>query len=432
MSQSPWWDSTVIYELYVDKFADNFSGLTAKLDYFSYLGVTALWVLPHYPSPLVDGGYDISDYTAIREDLGTLADFDYFVASAHAKGLKVIIDLVLNHTSTAHPWFVASRSSKTNPKRAWYLWSDSPDKYSQAFVHFSDIKTTNWIKNAATGDYYYATFYPEQPDLNWDNPEVVTAMLDIIDFWLDRGVDGFRLDAISRLVKRNGTNCFALPETHQHLKNIRAHIDAKYSDIVLMAESGGWPNEAKAFFGTGDECHLVMHFPLAVQLLSAIKDRNMSRVEEIWHQSDGIPANCHWASFLTNHDSVDLFFLTDPTIRQELAKWIDSTGLYTQPNGQSVGARLAQVCSHNSNDIIWATEKLLSQPAVPIIYYGNEIGLPNASFPQKPKDIREFVRGQFDWAQVDRQKLDPESILNRVRNLILARNALQPSQFSSM
>jgi maltose alpha-D-glucosyltransferase/alpha-amylase len=425
MSDLDWWKKAIIYELYVDKFAGNFQSLTKKLDYFTYLGVNTLWILPHYPSPMIDGGYDISDYQNVRTDQGTLSDFDEFIKIAHSKGLKVITDLVLNHTSDQHPWFVEARASKDNPKRDWYLWSDSSDRFSQAFVHFADIKSKNWIVNQFTGDYYYATFYKEQPDLNWDNPEVVEAMYQVMDFWLDKGVDGFRLDAVARLIKREGTNCFALPETHETLKKIRLHIDSKYQGIVLMAETGGWPDEARNFFGTGDECHLVIHFPLAVKLLSAISTKDLSGISDIWRWTGPIPDNCGWAVFLTNHDSVDLFFLTNEEEKQRLIQRADPTGQFTQYDSQSFGARLAEICQGNKDDLLWVTKELLSQPGVPIIYYGNEIGMRNSPLSEKPHDVRAYVRGNFDWSEAEKQKSDPSSSLNQVHNLILERQSVK-------
>jgi maltose alpha-D-glucosyltransferase/alpha-amylase len=424
MSDAQWWTKAVIYELYIDKFAGNLKGLTEKLDYFTYLGVNTLWLLPHYPSPGIDGGYDISDYQNIRSDLGTLDDFDRFLQSAHEHGLKVIIDLVLNHTSNEHSWFKEARASKDSPKRDWYIWSDHKDRFTEAFVHFSEIKNnSNWVFNESTGDYYYATFYPEQPDLNWDNPELMSAMLEVIDYWLGKGVDGFRLDAVSRLIKRDGTNCFALPETHAVLKKIRSHIDSKFSGIVLIAETGGWPHEARTFFAAGDECQMVINFPLAVKLLSGIKNRDLEGVDKVWQWCGEIPAACRWAVFLTNHDSVDVFFLGSDEEKQEILQRADPTGQYTQPGGLSIGARLAEVCQGNQDDIIWATRQLLSQPGVPIIYYGNEIGMRNQSFPEKPPDTRICVRNQFDWAEADKQKSDPNSILNQVRNAIRNRTS---------
>lgn len=406
---STWYQNAIVYELYVDKFAGNFRNLTSKLDYFNYLGINTLWLLPFYPSPMIDGGYDISDFQNIRPNLGTLSDFNSFISAAHQKNLKVIIDLVLNHTSIDHPWF--------GQHPDWYLWADDQSKYTDAFIHFAEIKKSNWIYYPSTQKYYYATFYQEQPDLNWDNPEVEKAMLAVIDFWLDRGVDGFRLDAVARLIKRDGTNCFALPQTHQILKKIRSHIDSKYSDRILLAETGGWPEEAKTFFGQGDQCHSVIHFPLAVRMLSAISSKNPDILSNLWDQSTDIPAGCNWSLFLTNHDTVDLFFLPEDQ-KHMLHQQIDPQNMYSYPEGQSTAARLSQVCQGIKDDILWATKLLLDQPGTPIIYYGNEIGLPNQNLNSTPSDLRDYVRGFFNWSEVSRQQSDPTSLLNSIRTLI--------------
>lgn len=407
------WTKAVIYEAYVDKFTGNFKNLTAKLDYLVYLGINVLWLLPHYPSPLVDGGYDISDYQNIRSDLGTMADFDEFLNAAHGKGLKVMLDMVLNHTSDQHPWF-------TDPtKRDWYIRSDNQNQFAKAFVHFAEIKNNNnWIKTPGSEDYYYATFYPQQPDLNWDNPAVVMAMQEQMDFWLQKGVDGFRLDAISRLIKREDTYCFGLPETHQILKNIRSYIDSKYPGVVLLAESGGWPDEARQFFGAGDECHMVLSFPLSVRILSAVQHQDLGKISDFWTWSPPAPQGCSWAGFLTSHDSVDLFFLGSDEEKSQLRQKIDPKGIYSSPDGQSIGARLGEVFQGNSREIILATRTLLQQPVVPVIYYGNEIGMRNLDLSQKPADHREYVRGPFDWPEAEKQISDPDSILNTIRELI--------------
>jgi maltose alpha-D-glucosyltransferase / alpha-amylase len=417
-----WWKESVIYELYVDKFANNFKGLTANLDYFTFLGINTLWLLPHYPSPMVDGGYDVSDYTSVRSDLGDMKDFDNFIGEAHDKNIRVIVDFVLNHTSIEHPWFIDAASSRNSTKRDWYLWSENANKHSQAFVHFPEVKNgSNWIKNKTTGDFYYATFYPEQPDLNWDNEQVYEAMLDAARFWLDRGVDGFRLDAVSRLVKRENTNCFALPETHNILKRMRSDLQIDYPQAVFIAESGGWTWEAKGFFGDGDECQIVINFPLASHLLAAISDGDMSGVEQVWDDSKGIGDESRWGIFLTNHDSVDLFFLNNDDKKNKLTLDGKLSAKFGQNNSSSFASRLFEICGGNKEKILWATKKLLSLPGVPILYYGNEIGMPNANLPQHPTDNREYVRGDFDWETVKLQKNDPESILNIVKEMINAR-----------
>lgn len=413
----PWWINAVIYEVYVDKFADNFKGLIEKLDYLTFLGVNTLWILPHYPSPLVDGGYDISDYTSVRGELGDMNDFEEFIKNAHAKGFRVILDLVLNHTSDTHPWFIEAKSSINNSKRDWYIWSSDIARFSQAYVHFTNIKSSNWIKNDNTDDFYYATFYPQQPDLNWDNQEVYDAMLNVMRFWLERGVDGFRLDAVSRLIKRDGTNCFALPEVHSVLKRIRADISKDFPNTVFMAESGGWVHEARDFFGESDECQLVINFPMASNLLSSITDYDLTKTEKLWEESRGISETNRWGLFLTNHDSVDLFFL-DSEQRQKLTSNEYLQLSYGKEVGLSFAARLFEICSGNKDKIIWAHEKLLSFSGVPVLYYGNEIGMPNKTFKQKPSDSREYVRGKFDWKDAEKQIRDKNSILCRVRDLI--------------
>lgn len=416
-TNDPWWVNAIIYELYVDKFAGNFKGLTDKLDYLKSLGVNTLWILPHYPSPMIDGGYDISDYVSVRNELGQMEDFEEFIKKAHREGFKVILDLVLNHTSDDHPWFIEARSSPDNPKRNWYIWSDETNRFSQAYVHFANVKNSNWIKNEETQDFYYASFYPQQPDLNWDNGEVYEAMLGVMKFWLGKGVDGFRLDAISRLVKREGTDCFALPEVHDILKRIRADISVNFPGTVFLAESGGWIHEAKTFFGNGDECQLVINFPMASNLLSAVSDYDLSKTQKLWEESQGIGDTNRWGLFLTNHDSVDLFFLDDQQ-KFNLGQGVCLQLEHCEKDSSSFATRLSEVCGGNKEKIIWAHEKLLEFSGVPILYYGNEIGMSNEVFDQLPADTREYVRGYFDWDEAERQMGDKDSILNRVKDLI--------------
>ena len=409
MAERDWWKAAIIYELYVDKFAGNFRGLTEKLDYFTWLGVNTLWILPHYPSPMVDGGYDIVDYRGVRSELGTVADLEKFVDEAHKRGLRVMIDMVLNHTSIDHPWF------RQRPE--WYLWSDNSDSMPLADIAFPDIKEKNWVWDEKRQKYYYATFYPQQPDLNWDNPEVVTEMLGVMDYWLGKGVDGMRLDAVSRLIKREGTNCFGLPETHQMLKKIRAHVEEGWPGTVLLAETGGWPDEARQFFGVGDECQMVMHFQLAPNMLLDVLNKNRRRTQEAWKWSGAVPPENRWAVFLTNHDSVDVWFLAEAD-RNEFISRVDPEVKWSWQVGQSMAVRLAEVCQGNPDLIVEATQMLLDQPGVPIIYYGNEIGMRNENRTEKPRDTRAFVRGQFDWEEADRQMRNSGSILNRVRSVI--------------
>lgn len=420
LEENSWWVNAIIYEVYVDKFADNFDGLIQKLPYLSYLGINTLWLLPHYPSSMVDDGYDVSDYTSIRSNLGNIFDFESFTKAAHTQGFRILIDLVLNHTSQDHPWFVESKSSKDNSKRDYYLWSETNDKYAGAFVHTMGNKTSNWIWNEQTKDYYYATFYPEQPDLNWDNPAVYAEMLTVIKFWLAKGVDGFRMDAISRLIKRENTNCFALTETHELIKRLRKDIESYLPNIVFLAESGGWPHEAKTFFGNGDECQLVLNFPFAANLLASVIDQS-TLSEQILRDSEGVPDKCRWATFLTNHDSVDLFFVTDSSQKQRLAHENNLLQRFGEGSGQSFAARISEICNGEKEKILWAFRKQLEFSGVPIIYYGNEIGMANEKLTIPPDDFRRYVRGRFDWAEAEDQMKDPDSLLNGVRAILSTR-----------
>jgi len=415
--EPPWWKNSVIYELYVDKFADNFSGLTSKLDYFAKLGVGCLWILPHYPSPLVDGGYDISNFKDVRNDLGTLKDFRSFIEHAHKRGLRVVTDLVLNHTSSEHPWFQEARRSKNSPKRNYYLWSETGKEFASAENPFKNIKPANWIPNPETDDYYYATFYPQQPDLNWDNPEVFDEMASVMSFWMDMGVDGFRLDAVPRLVKREGTDCVGLPEVHTIIKRIRNYIDRKYKDKILLAETDQQPQEAAKYFGDGDECHIAFHFLLATKLWLSIKRNDPTIAEKVVEETPNIPKNCQWATFLGNHDAFALYMLNRKE-RLELGRWLDPKCKFSVRPGTKTSMRLAEVFEGDRDNILRALAALFRLPGTPVIYYGDEIGMRNVKLKTKPRDTRDYVRGQFNWREAERQVNDPDSIFNRTAKLI--------------
>lgn len=412
-----WWNRAVIYELYADKFAGNFKSLSAKLDYFKKLGVNSLLILPHYPSPMIDGGYDISDFKKIRRGLGSLKDFQSFVKKAHCFGLKIITDLILNHTSSKHSWFQEARSSKDNPKRDFYLWSKTGKEFALANNPFTNIKPSNWIYNHPTKDYYYATFYPQQPDLNWDNPEVFKEMKKIIDFWLDIGVDGFRLDAVTRLFKREGTDCINSPEVHPLLKKIRAHIDKKYSKRVLLAETDLKPPEAKRYFGHGDECHLVFHFFLAMKIWLSIKRNEPKITNKVIEETLDIPENCQWATFLGNHDAMALYLLNEDE-KTELANWLDPQCEFSSKLGSKLSMRLAEIFKGNKEKILASLKLLFSLPGVPVIYYGDEVGMRNAKLKKKPQDPRFYVRGKFNWKRAKEQIKHPGSIFNNLVKII--------------
>lgn len=412
-----WWKDAKIYELYVDKFAGNFRGLTQKLDYFDRLGVNTLHILPHYPSPMIDGGYDVMDYLNVRPELGTLEDFDLFLKEAHNHNIKIIVDFVLNHVSEHHPWFIEARSSQDAQKRDFFLWSETGRELSGGWNAFPDVKSSNWIYNDATNDYYYATFYPQQPDLNWENPGVAEAMLDNMDFWADRGIDGFRLDATSDLVTREDFRA-GLKVTHQILKKIRRHLDEKYGgDIAMMAESHLDVEGIKEFFGEGDECHMAYNFPLTRAMFVSLMRGDRKPLEEMLERSKGIPDNCSWAVFLRNHDEIYLPALSEKE-RAELLDFLDPARAYPFRNGTETAVRLGTIFEQNPERIHEALELLYAMPGTPIMYYGDEIGMRNTSLQGRIIDSREYVRGHFVWDEAEKQLQDPQSLFNRIAPIV--------------
>lgn len=417
MANNHWWQKAVFYELYVEKFTGNFRKLAERLDYFSALGVDCLQVLPHYPSPMKDGGYDVSDYRGVRRDLGTLADFKNFVAAVQERNIRVIIDLVLNHTSEKHPWFLEARRTKDNPKRDYYLWSESGTGFKEAVNAFPDIKKKNWIYNPGTKDYYYATFYPEQPDLNWNNPKVFSEITAIMDFWFSCGVSGFRLDAASHLVKKENSPSKSLPETHAILKRLRAYIKTKAPEAVLLAEVEDSLTEVKKYFGEGDECQLVYNFPLASKMIFAAMRGNASLIGGILNESKSIPTDAAWVAFLRNHDELSLLMLSAPE-RQELRAYADAQGRYGFREGRDLAMRLASIFRKEPQKIREAFRMLLALPAAAVIYYGEEIGMENKKLLFRPKDTRKYVRGDFDWREAERQMKDPDSLFSYVKKLV--------------
>ena len=313
-----WYKDAVFYEVYVRGFYDSnndgvgdFRGLTEKLDYLQWLGIDCIWLLPMYPSPLRDGGYDISDYYAILPEYGTLEDFQDFLAAAHARGIRVIADLVINHTSDQHPWFQEARSSPDSPKRDWYVWSDTDQKYTDARIIFIDTERSNWTWDDEAHAFYWHRFFRHQPDLNYDNEEVQRAMLDVVSFWLGLGIDGFRVDAVPYLFEREGTNCENLPETHAFLKRLRARVEANYPNCLLLGEANQWPEDVVAYFGDGDEFQMGYHFPIMPRLFMALRQEDRRPIVEILERTPAIPENCQWGIFLRNHDELTLEMVTD-------------------------------------------------------------------------------------------------------------------------
>ncbi|HLH06964.1 MAG TPA: maltose alpha-D-glucosyltransferase [Terriglobales bacterium] len=379
-ANSTWYKDAVIYEVHVRAFYDSvtdgigdFGGLTQKLPYLEDLGVTAIWLLPFCPSPLRDDGYDISDYTNVHPSYGTLKDFQKFLREAHARGIRVITELVLNHSSDQHAWFQRARRAPTGSEwRNYYVWSDTPDKYRDARIIFKDFETSNWAWDPIAKAYYWHRFYSHQPDLNWDSPDVRKAMFAALDFWFDMGVDGLRLDAVPYLIEREGTNCENLPETHAILKDLRKHVDEKYGDRMLLAEANQWPDDAVAYFGNGDECHMAFHFPVMPRLFMALRMEDRHPITEILRLTPPIPDNCQWALFLRNHDELTLEMVTD-----EERDYMYRSYAHDREMRINLGIRrrLAPLLENDRRRIELMNALLLSLPGTPVIYYGDEIGM---------------------------------------------------------
>jgi maltose alpha-D-glucosyltransferase / alpha-amylase len=375
-----WYKDAVIYEVHVRAFHDSngdgigdFRGLTEKLDYLQDLGVTAVWLLPFYPSPLKDDGYDISGYFDVHPDYGTLKDFKGFLKKAHGRGIRVITELVLNHTSDRHPWFQMSR--KASPGSMWrdfYVWSDTPDKYAEARVIFKDFEVSNWAWDPVAKAYYWHRFYSHQPDLNFDNPRVRKMILRVLDFWLAMGVDGFRLDAVPYLIEREGTHCENLPETYAFLKELRAHVDGRFKNRMLLAEANQWPEDAVAYFGEGDLSHMAFHFPLMPRIFIALQMEDRFPIVDILEQTPKIPESCQWALFLRNHDELTLEMVTDE--ERDYMYRVYGRDPHTRIN-LGIRRRLAPLMGNNRRRIELMKFLLFSLPGTPVLYYGDEIGM---------------------------------------------------------
>ena len=393
-----WFKDAVIYELHIKAYADadgdgigDFRGLTEHLDHVQSLGVNTIWLLPFYPSPLRDDGYDVSDYEGVHPAYGTLADVRRFVDEAHARGLRVITELVVNHTSSEHPWFQAARRApKGSPERDFYVWSDDPNKYSGTRIIFTDTEKSNWTWDEVAGQYYWHRFFSHQPDLNFDNPAVLRAVLRTMAFWLELGIDGFRLDAIPYLVERDGTNNENLRETHDVIKAIRAHLDAHYPGRLLLAEANMWPEDVREYFGDGDECHMAYHFPLMPRMYMAIAQEDRHPVVEILAQTPEIPDNCQWAVFLRNHDELTLEMVTSKE-RDYMYRMYASDARARINLG--IRRRLAPLLENDRGRIELMNSLLLSMPGTPVLYYGDEIGMGDNIF----LGDRDGVRTPMQW-----------------------------------
>ncbi|MDO8523076.1 MAG: alpha-amylase family glycosyl hydrolase [bacterium] len=409
-----WWKNAVIYELYVDKFAGNFTGLTGKLDYLKNLGINCVHILPHYPSPMVDDGYDVSDYKGVRAELGTIEDFKNFATTAHKEGIKIIVDLVLNHASASHPWFLEAHRNKNAGTRELFLWSAGGKEFPLAINVFSQVKPKNWIFNKDTGDYYFSTFYPDQADFNWQNPEVLSRFLDIMDFWVSMGADGFRLDAAPYLIKKEGTDCKGLPEVHEILMKLRSHIDKNYPEVVLLAEVHDTLYKMKEYFDDGVECHLTYNFYLNERMMLAFKREDSSIVDEAVKECFGIPENTAWANFLRNHDEISMAGLSAEESKEIISKF-DPEEKYRFEAYTAM--RLASMFKGDREKIINAFQWLFDTPGAHIIYYGDEIGMENEAV-GKGEDMRRTVRGNFDWTKAEIEMNNPSSLFNAVKKII--------------
>jgi len=375
-----WYKDAVIYELHVKTFNDSdgdgigdFRGLIQKLDYLQELGITAIWLLPFYPSPLRDDGYDIADYFDVNPNYGTLHDFRAFLAEAHKRGLRVITELVINHTSDQNAWFQKSRRAPSgSPEREFYVWSDTPEKYSDARIIFKDFETSNWSWDPLAKSYYWHRFYSHQPDLNFENPAVHEAVEKVCDFWLSMGVDGLRLDAVPYLYEREGTSCENLPETHVYLKKLRAHVDQKFPGRMLLAEANQWPEDAVAYFGSGDEAHMSFHFPLMPRMFMALQMEDRFPIIDILDQTPPISDNCQWAMFLRNHDELTLEMVTDE--ERDYMWRVYANDPHARIN-LGIRRRLAPLLANSRRKMELLNTMLMSMPGTPIIYYGDEIGM---------------------------------------------------------
>jgi maltose alpha-D-glucosyltransferase/alpha-amylase len=397
-SEPLWYKRAVFYEIHIRGFFDDngdgsgdFRGLTEKLDYLEWLGIDCIWLLPFYESPLKDGGYDISDFGKVHPDYGTVEDVRRLVEAAHARRIRVIADLVMNHTSSEHPWFQESRSSPDSPKRDWYVWSETPDRYQDARIIFIDTESSNWTWDPVAGQYYWHRFFSHQPDLNYDNPEVQTAMLDVLRFWLDLGFDGFRLDAVPYLFERDGTICENLPETHDYLKRVRREIESGYPDRVLLAEANQWPEDVVEYFGaTGDECQMAFNFPVMPRMFMAVRREEATPIYEILEGTPEIPANCQWGLFLRNHDELTLEMVTDEERDYMYAEYAKDPRMKLN---LGIRRRLAPLLDNSRDDIELMTAIQFSLPGSPVLYYGDEIAMGDNVF----LGDRDGVRTPMQW-----------------------------------
>jgi maltose alpha-D-glucosyltransferase / alpha-amylase len=451
-NERQWYRDAIFYQVHVKSFFDanndgvgDFEGLTRQLDYIKDLGATAIWVMPFYPSPLRDDGYDIADYRGINPNYGTMRDFRRFVREAHERGLRVVTELVINHTSDQHHWFQRARQARAGShRRDYYVWSDTDQKYGDTRIIFLDVERSNWSWDPVAQSYYWHRFYSHQPDLNFDNPRVIEAVLEIMRFWFDMGVDGLRLDAIPYLIEREGTSCENLPETHAVIKKIRSAIDAEYPDRMLLAEANQWPEDTARYFGDGDECHMAFHFPLMPRIYMAVAQEDRHPITDIMRQTPEIPDNCQWAIFLRNHDELTLEMVTN---RERDYLWTFFAAERRARINLGIRRRLAPLLDNDRRKIELLNSLLLSMPGTPVLYYGDEIGMGDNIYLGDRDGVRTLMQWSpdrnggfsrtdparlflpaiqdpiygFDAVNVESQLRNPSSLLNWLRRLIAVR-----------
>ena len=458
-----WYKRAVIYELPVKSFYDanadgtgDFAGLIEKLDYVEGLGVTCVWLLPFFPSPGRDDGYDISDYCSIHASYGTIEDFTRFLEAAHERGLHVVIELVLNHTSDQHAWFQRARSAPPGSvERDYYVWSDTEARYPDARIIFTDTERSNWTWDPVARAYYWHRFFHHQPDLNYDNPAVLREILQIMDFWLGLGVDGFRLDAVPYLIERDGTSCENLPETHAIIKAIRQHIDERWPHRMLLGEANQWPTDVRAYFGSGDECHMAYHFPLMPRMFMGLHLEDRHPIVDIIRQTPAIPSTCQWALFLRNHDELTLEMVTDE--ERDYMHLAYSADPQARLN-LGIRRRLSPLMGRDRRRIELLNALLFSLPGTPVVYYGDEIGMGDNTFLGDRNGVRtpmqwtsdrnaRFSRADparlyspvimdpvysYQAVNVEAQERDPSSLLQWMKNLIGLRRMFPAFSFGEL
>jgi maltose alpha-D-glucosyltransferase / alpha-amylase len=420
--EAGWYKDAIIYQIHVRTFSDSnndgigdFAGLAQRLEYVQELGVNTIWLMPFFPSPLRDDGYDISDYRSVHPSYGKLDDFKNFLSIAHDRGIRVIIEMVLNHTSDQHPWFIESRSSQDNPKRDWYVWSDTDAKYRGTRIIFLDTEMSNWAWDPISKSHYWHRFFSHQPDLNYDNPAVREEMWNVMKFWLEMGVDGFRLDAVPYLIEREGTNCENLPETHEIIRWLRKRVDEEFPGTMLLAEANQWPADLRPYFGNGDEFHMAFHFPLMPRMFMGLRLEDRKPITEILQQTPEIPAGCQWCLFLRNHDELTLEMVTD--LERDYMYDIYANDKAMRLN-LGIRRRLAPLLDNDRRRIELMNGMLMSLPGTPIIYYGDEIGMGDNIYLGDRNGVRTPMQWNGGWnggfSSADPETLYSPPILNPV------------------